>query len=106
MSKITKDETTRMIAVMQAFVSGRPLEVLCEGETRWRSLLHPAWDWRHNDYRVGKPQPQQVTLSPMIGSSGLVEYTKQGGDKVILTGKDFIELTPDVERTLREGGVL
>lgn len=48
----TKEETKRMIEVMQAYVDGKPTEVAVVHSGRWQAAKVPAWDWLHYDYRV------------------------------------------------------
>lgn len=52
--------TSEMIAVMQAYVDGKAIELSKDGET-WEGLgsFEPSWDWSNFDYRV-KPEPKYV----------------------------------------------
>ena len=59
----TKEETKRMIEVMQAFVDGEEIEYTDrDNRTPWRTSAHvdyPAWNWGSRDYRV-KPKPREL----------------------------------------------
>lgn len=60
--------TKEKIAVMQAFVDGKPIEI-CEVGGNWISL-HPdwkgqevCWNWEEYDYRVAPPKPKEIWVN-------------------------------------------
>lgn len=46
--------TAEMIAVMQAFADGKPIEFrdVSLAHARWMRINLPSWNWQHLDYRV------------------------------------------------------
>ena len=47
-----KKRTAEMIAVMQAYVDGKPIEVsYCDGGA-WSPSTEPIWNWRFREYRI------------------------------------------------------
>lgn len=100
-----KEKTQKQIAVMAAFTNGKKIECRERTGEKWCRIPAPAWDWLNYDYRVEAAKPQRVWLAPLRLSTGLVQYAKQSEDwrpdRV-----EFIEVTPDVEAALRDGGVL
>ena len=55
-----KMNTKEKIEVMEAFESGKPIQIsdrFSGGWGDWTSDLAPAWNWEDNDYRV-KPEPE------------------------------------------------
>lgn len=54
----TREETKKMIEVMQAFVDGKEIEELCE-YGKWISTDgKPKWDWQRVNYRVKVHEPK------------------------------------------------
>ena len=50
--------TKEKIAVMQAFVEGKEIQVSTRHSTEWKRLTWvPEWDWTSYDYRI-KPEPK------------------------------------------------
>ena len=54
---MTKEETEKRIEVMQAYVDGKELQVICRDMKTWEDVVDPNWEWGHLDYRV-KPAPK------------------------------------------------
>lgn len=52
--------TEEMIAVMQAYVDGKEIELF--NSKTWEHIIDPAWNWRNNDYRV-KETPEYVPFT-------------------------------------------
>lgn len=54
MSEEHKAKTLEMIAVMQAYVDGKPIESQSRGAEHWYSSGTglPIWDWGDCDYRI------------------------------------------------------
>jgi hypothetical protein len=66
---MTTQETERVIAVMQAFVDGKQIQVRHRHDDPiWHNVRHacgitPAWDWTHHEYRV-EPEPEKKAPAP------------------------------------------
>jgi hypothetical protein len=53
----------QQLAVMQAFVDGKKLQVRTKKpENSWRELSNPTWQWDVIEYRI-KPEPEVVYIS-------------------------------------------
>lgn len=50
----SKKSTEEMIAVMQAFAEGKPIEIYYNDEYGWERVNHPTWDWLDFDYRIAE----------------------------------------------------
>ena len=50
-----KQETRDAVAVMQAWVNGKPIQCMTHFGKTWHDVDNPAWDWYNDKYRV-KPQ--------------------------------------------------
>lgn len=48
------EKTKQMIAVMQAYVDGKPIECfsLASLSAAWQNVSDPIWSWFSNDYRI------------------------------------------------------
>lgn len=57
--------TESMIEVMQAYVSGQPIEYRRLGEKVWVECSSPVWDWVHNSYRAKPLTPDYIDWSPI-----------------------------------------
>lgn len=68
--------TSEMIKVMQAYVSGKPIEMNPQGEG-WRKCDCPVWNWVLCDYRV-KQEPREFWIA----------YREDNGEVIGLTGGD------------------
>lgn len=57
--------TQEMIAVMQAYVDGKEIELApnCYANKTWKDTSNPRWDWYQFDYRV-KEEPKQPEYIP------------------------------------------
>jgi hypothetical protein len=56
--------TKEKIAVMQAYLDGRPIQLRCNGGNggHWADLLsEPMWTWGQDRYRI-KPEPREWWL--------------------------------------------
>lgn len=49
---MTKEETEKRIEVMQAYVDGKEIQVICRDMKTWEDVVDPNWEWGHLDYRV------------------------------------------------------
>ncbi|AFH19751.1 hypothetical protein F406_gp064 [Agrobacterium phage 7-7-1] len=57
---MTKEETLKAIAVMQAFADGKQIAVHCFRDEGWYLLRPddtPNWDWARNEYRIELEKP-------------------------------------------------
>ena len=55
--------TKEKIAVMQAFVEGKEIQVSTRHSTEWKRLVWmPEWDWTSYNYRI-KPEPKFVYIN-------------------------------------------
>lgn len=52
---MTKKETKQYIAVMQAYVDGKNIEIFDESADEWLDIEYPLWNWYKNAYRI-KPE--------------------------------------------------
>lgn len=52
---MTREETKELIAVMQAYVDGKKIEIFDESADEWIDLEYPVWNWYNNVYRI-KPE--------------------------------------------------
>lgn len=79
--------TAEMIAVMQAFEDGKPIEFrdVSLAHARWMRINLPSWNWQHLDYRVsGTPMtiPWEALSRDVIGaardrSGNIYAYTSE-----------------------------
>lgn len=56
------EDTKAKIAVMQAYVDGKPIEYIqnrVSGDN-WDQIPGPSWNWAACDYRVAPPKPEAV----------------------------------------------
>ena len=64
------DKTTKeKIAVMQAFMDGKKLQILSNDDwTDWNPTCDPVWNWERGDYRI-KPERREWWANeyPVIG---------------------------------------
>lgn len=44
--------TEEKLAVMQAFVAGRKIEMAAKSDARWYPVENPIWNWYTMDYRI------------------------------------------------------
>ena len=60
---VNKVETEQAIAVMQAWVEGKPIQQRPVGSDMWFdvSTQTPVWNWRERTYRI-KPEPTKVNV--------------------------------------------
>ena len=49
--------TAEKIAVMQAFVDGKPIEYVLLGCSEWFIIEDPCFDWKRYDYRIAVTKP-------------------------------------------------
>lgn len=52
MSEDHKANTLEMIAVMQAYVDGKPIEHSYPRDDQWVLMPEPSWNWGSNKYRI------------------------------------------------------
>ena len=67
------DRTKQRLEVMEAFQSGRIVEMRSQG-THWITARHPLWLWDQYEYRVAPPKPKDRyivagELAEFVGSS-------------------------------------
>ena len=53
----TREETKKMIEVMQAFVDGKQIEYDMYPDS-WSDIGEPSWDWATFCYRIKKKEPK------------------------------------------------
>lgn len=86
------------IAVMLAWISGKPIEIKKYDDTFWSKVLEPAWNWADYDYRV-KPEPKVIYVNLYkSGAWGRVYESREkaadhctGVEDVCRVGVKFIE---------------
>ena len=59
----TREETARMIEVMQAYVDGEEIEVKLPTSAGWVGPQPPSWRWGDLEYRV---KPKKLTIQDVI----------------------------------------
>lgn len=68
---MNRRETSKAVAVMQAFADGKEVEVAERRHDKkapnWRHTTTPIWDWADYDYRI-KPEPRRIWAT--IASDG------------------------------------
>lgn len=52
---MTRKETKQCVAVMQAYVDGKKIEIFDESTDEWIDIEYPVWNWYNNVYRI-KPE--------------------------------------------------
>lgn len=56
------DYTKAAIAVMQAYIDGKGVEVKHRCESRWgHCIIRPPWNWEQCEYRI-KPEPREYWI--------------------------------------------
>ena len=54
--------TKEMIAIMQAYEDGQPIQYKLRWQGDWAESSPPAWDWSMIDYRVKPAEPKTVMM--------------------------------------------
>ena len=62
---MTRDETAKLIPIMQAFVDGAEIECQVENNA-WFSTNDPAWGYLDYKYRI-KKTPRTFWIYPHVG---------------------------------------
>lgn len=74
--------TIEKIAVMQAYVDGKRIEVSLKRNDNWRDWVtdeEPSWNWGVYEYRI-KPEPKEPTYRPYKDFAEFRnEWEKHGG---------------------------
>lgn len=73
--------TQEKIAVMQAFVEGKEIEVKKCGIEQWVQISRPIWDWGDCEYRI-KPEHPKPKVRPYKDAEELMEAIKVHGSWV------------------------
>jgi hypothetical protein len=88
MSTISEQEradTLRKIAVMQAYVDGKEIEMTSHGDL-WVRCDFPTWNWSDKDYRV-KPEPRAFWVNIYdSGVLGRAYMTKEEAENGAIEG--------------------
>lgn len=75
--------TKEMIAVMEAFEAGKPIEYINDDLGVWEPCYRPSWDWFNSNYRIAVTKPSWdwshvsdrinylVRHSPSFGGGGM-----------------------------------
>ena len=62
---MNRQKSHEAIAVMQAFIDGKPIEWKNRNESSWQDLTgNPIWDWYKLEYRVKPQDIYRVYKSP------------------------------------------
>lgn len=74
--------TAEMIAVMQAFADGKPIEFrdVSLAHAGWMRINLPSWNWQHLDYRVA--------VTPMTIPWVILNRDENGASDVIGAARD------------------
>lgn len=103
-----REQARHQIAVMQAWVDGKEIEVKSKGyQNGWINAEGPCWDWKTYDYRV-KPEerkPREITLivqdGPISNNPELYIAEHHEGSPLKLTHgfklARFVEVLPETE---------
>lgn len=77
------EDTKAKIAVMQAFVDGKPIEYKYRHDQKdpWERNDNPGWEWAHIDYRVAPPKPREVFVAfTALGHPATVSKTASAAE--------------------------
>lgn len=105
--------TAEKIAVMQAFEDGKLIQVWdCGWWVDCEPTYKPSWNWIKEKWRI-KPTPKIIYVNEYDDGSEC-EYAFYGSEKARMNaangvkriGVPFIELTPELEKLAKEGGLL
>ena len=81
---MTKDETKKAIEIMQAYVDGKNIQVLSDGEwLTFGGMGAPEWNFSERHYRV-KPEPLECWVTVMDGNHCSTVYNKEYSAEHIL----------------------
>lgn len=84
--------TIEKIAVMQAYVDGKQVQVRITKE-EWADMSRvsePTWNWSNNEYRI-KPEPKEPTYRPYKDFAEFrKEWEKHGGWMRVKGKEDYI----------------
>ena len=71
--------TAEKIAIMQAFLDGKKIEVRTSPDRGWREIdtVNPHWDWYGQDYRI-KPEPKEIWVNEYLSDCSAGHPTKEG----------------------------
>lgn len=82
--------TKEMIAVMQAHLDGKQIEIQIHGLKGWAITTCPQWNWGECDYRIEQTK-KVVDLSVLIAPEGACgidcEFWDTGTEEIIHIGK-------------------
>ena len=79
----TREDTVKMIAVMQAYVDGSPVQSRLRsgsGRCEWQDDFPPGWKWCDFDYRV-KPKPREWWLTCLPEGVAMCFYKETAVNK-------------------------
>lgn len=77
----TREETKKMVEVMNAYIEGREIEGKQKSQEMYDILIEPNWNWVSCDYRIKEKE---------------VRHKYKAGDYVlVLDGSDIPEYTGD-----------
>lgn len=88
----TEDQknTALQIAVMQAFVDGKDIEVMDLNDVpQWEKHERPDWNWGFCDYRVAPPKPRKFKRWFLVHSSGALTSNYATKEEAITINNTF-----------------
>lgn len=75
----TKEETKRMIEVMQAYVEGCEIEYKVKNLREWKGMMiEPYWNWYSSDYRIKEEVKHKYKVGDyvlVLDGSDIPDYT-------------------------------
>ena len=111
---MTPDTSTTegKIAVMQAAVDGKSIQVSTRGREKWSDAVGPWWDWSQFDYRIKPAEPLRLWVNAYQKSGSYAHESEHRAVTAWLDGESgrkalpVIEITPEVEAALKAAGIL
>jgi hypothetical protein len=84
--------TEEKIAVMQAFVEEKEVEILINDEWETMTISNPTWGWGADNYRI-KQEPEYIPFDFSDAESliGKVVKSKHSGNIFLISGYDSSE---------------
>lgn len=67
-----------MIAVLQGYKEGKPIQSATKGEDNWKTTVPPCWDFDMFDYRI-KPEEPKPKYRPYQCTKEVLEDVKKKG---------------------------
>jgi hypothetical protein len=69
--------TAEKIAVMQAYMDGKPIEYRLALREKWNIATDPGWNWANTEYRIAKTSPTKIRMLAYLIGAALNWYDEQ-----------------------------